>query len=193
MNGTRVVVADTEKVFRQQLREMLKHAGYLVVAEAGDAKAALHNISQTEPDLVVLDVELAGFGDLQLLRVLEERRVAPVVLAIPYNHRLLEEMAGAGGVFGILVKPVQEAALLPTMESALVNFKRVKELEKENRKLRRELETRKMVERAKGLLMKNRNMTEGEAYRYLQKLSMDRCMSMMKVAKQVILSFQRQQ
>lgn len=191
MNSTRVVVADTEKIFRQQLREMLKHAGYLVVAEAGDAKTALHHVSQTEPDLIVLDVELAGFGDLQILRVLEERRVAPVVLTIPYEHRLVTDMASAGGVFGILVKPVQEAALLPTMESALVNFKRVKDLEKQNRKLSRELETRKLVERAKGLLMKNRNMTEEDAYRYLQKLSMDRCVSMMKVAKQIIISFQR--
>lgn len=191
MNGTRVVVADTDEVFRKQLREMLKQTGYLVVAEAGDAKTLLHHISKTEPDVVILDVELAGFESLQLTRVLEECRLAPVVLTMPYDHRLVAEMAGTGGVFGILVKPVQEAALLPTLESAVACFKRVKDLEKENGKLRRELETRKLVERAKGLLMENKGMTESAAYRYLQKLSMDRCMSLGKVAKQIIISLQK--
>ncbi len=188
MDGTRIVLADSEKGLRKQLRETLKQAGYLVVGEAGDAKTVLHLVSQTEPELLVLDADLPGFEELQLIRVLEERRVVPVVLTIPYDHRLIAGMAAAGGVFGVLTKPVQEAALFAIIESALVNFRRVKDLEKENRKLQRELETRKVVERAKGLLMEKRNMSERDAFRYLQKLSMDRCVSMMKVAKQVIMS-----
>jgi response regulator NasT len=190
MDGTRIVLADSEKGLRKQLRETLKQAGYLVVGEAGDAKTVLHLVSQTEPELLVLDADLPGFEELQLIRVLEERRVVPVVLTIPYDHRLIAGMAAAGGVFGVLTKPVQEAALFAIIESALVNFRRVKDLEKENRKLQRELETRKVVERAKGLLMEKRNMSERDAFRYLQKLSMDRCVSMMKVAKQVIMSMQ---
>jgi len=190
MDGTRIVLADSEKGLRKQLRETLKQAGYLVVGEAGDAKTVLHLVSQTEPELLVLDADLPGFEELQLIRVLEERRAVPVVLTIPYDHRLIVGMAAAGGVFGILTKPVQEAALFTVIESALVNFRRVKDLEKENRKLQRELETRKVVERAKGLLMEKRNMSERDAFRYLQKLSMDRCVSMMKVAKQVIMSMQ---
>ncbi len=190
MNGARIVIADKEKGFRKQLREILKQAGYLVVGEAEDVKTTLHLVSQTEPELLVLDVDLPGFGEMQLIRVLEERRVVSVVLTFPYDHRLIVDMAAAGGVFGLLTKPVQETSVFPILESALVNFRRVKLLEKETGKLRQELETRKVVERAKGLLMEKKGMNEADAFRYLQKLSMDRCVSMMKVAKQTVITLQ---
>lgn len=191
MNGTRVVIADTDENYRKQVKEILKQAGYLVVAETSDVSSTLQCLSKTEPDLLILDIDLAGFDSMQVTRVLEESRLVPVVLTVPFSRRLVEEMATAGSIFGIVVKPVQEAALLPALETAMANFKRVKQLEKENMKLRRELETRKLVERAKGLLMEQKGISEKDAYRYLQKVSMDRCMSMLKVAKQVIAMMQK--
>ncbi|MCF8011861.1 MAG: ANTAR domain-containing protein [Clostridiales bacterium] len=191
MNGTRLVIADNAEDSRKALRELLRRAGYLVVAEAEDAKTALHHISKTEPDLAVLDTRLKGFENLQVMRVLEDRRTLPLVLAMDYDYKLVSEMASAGGVFGLLVKPVQETALIPTIESALVTFKQVKELEKKNQKLTSELENRKLVERAKGLLMEKKGVAEKDAYRYLQKLSMDKCISMKKAAKNIISYWQK--
>ncbi|MEW5898567.1 MAG: ANTAR domain-containing protein [Bacillota bacterium] len=189
MPVSRVVIADSDLNFRRQLKDILRHAGCTLIREAGEGKSALQIVFQTEPDLVILEDRIPGSEGIDLAEIIGEHRVAPVVLAVELNHQQnLEELARKTGVYGLLTKPLQETNILPVLEAALANFERVARLQKEVKDLRKQLETRKLVEQAKGLLMEKKGFSEQEAYKYLQKISMDRCLPLARVARQVILT-----
>ena len=193
MYGTRIVIADADAAFRKKLKETLIHAGYLVVGEVGDGRSALKVIFQTEPDLVIMDAKLPGAEGLEIVRIIEEHRAAPVILLSASHERDLLEEAKSSRIFAFLVKPLSEAHLFPAIELALANFNKFLKLEEENRKLKKMLETRKLVERAKGLLMEAKGMSEQEAYKYMQKMSMDNCFPIAGVARQIIKYFGRKE
>ncbi len=186
----RVMVAVADKGFQQQLFDVLKRAGYLVVAGYSDAKTALQAALQIEPDIIIVDDNLPG-GSLMLVRDIYEHGLAPVLLATDYAEQDMLHMAKVPGIFGILVKPLQETAVLPAIEVAVHTFNRIKSLEAEIKRLKKELENRKLVERAKGLLMDTYGMTEKEAFRFMQKKSMDKCVPLNKIAKNVIIKLQK--
>ena len=189
MFGTRIVIADADPAFRKKLKETLVHAGYMVVADVGHGRALLKAVFQTEPDLVIKDARLPGAEGLEIERIIEEHRAAPVILLTASHEQELLEEAKDSWIFAYLVKPLSEAHLFPAIELAIANFKKFLHLEEENKKLKRALESRKLVEKAKGLVMEAKGLSEREAYKYLQKLSMDSCLPIAGVARQIIACF----
>ncbi|HHW43580.1 ANTAR domain-containing protein [Desulfofundulus thermobenzoicus] len=186
MFRTRIIIAHSDKDFTRRLKEILRHAGYMVVGDAGDGRVLLQMVFQTTPDLVIMEDQLPGGEGISVPGIIEEHRVAPVVLTTGALHYNPAELVRVPGVYGILPGPLLEEMVVPTIEMALALFERVMRLEKEIGALRRTLEERKLVERAKGLLMEKKGLGEREAYKYLQKLSMDRCLSMARVARELI-------
>ena len=192
MGQTRVVIADDESIIRMDLKEMLTHAGYLVVGEAGDGMSAVHLARKVRPDLVIMDIKMPGLDGVSAAKVLTEEQIAPVLLLTAYSERELIDAAREAGVVAYLVKPFREAELLPAMEIALARFQEFEELRREVEDLRDALETRKLVERAKGILMDSQGLTEAEAFRRIQQISMNTRRPMREVASAILLAQEAQ-
>jgi AmiR/NasT family two-component response regulator len=190
---TRIVIADDSSVFAMDLREMLQNLGYLVVGEAGDGKSAVNLARELRPDVVLMDIRMPDMNGIDAAKILTEERVAPVVLLTAYSDRDLIQEARAAGVVGYLVKPVQEANLAPAIEIAMARFSEFRELEKDVDNLEEQLETRKLVDRAKGILMDTQGLTESAAFRRIQKMSMNTRKSMKEIAQAIILTFEASQ
>lgn len=186
MFGTRIVIADADAVNRKKIKEMLLQAGFLVTGEVGDGRNALKVILQTEPDLVIMDSKLPGVQGLGIIRVIEENRTAPVILLIESHEQGLLEEVKDYWIFGCLPKPLSDVQLFPAIEIALANFKKFTKLVEENKRLKTALEERKLVEKAKGMVMEAMGLSEQEAYKYMQKLSMDKCVPIARVARNII-------
>lgn len=190
MFGTRIVIADADAAYRRVLREAFRHADYQVAGETSDARTALQIIFQNDPNVIVMDPRLPGSESVDVTGIIDEHRVAPVVAVVSHARREFEDYARLPGVYGILLKPLQDWMIQPVIETSLANFERAAKLEKELKEVRRELESRKVVERAKGLLMERKRMSEKDAYKYLQKISMDKCVPLAKVAREIIRYYQ---
>ncbi|NLD73842.1 MAG: response regulator [Chloroflexi bacterium] len=188
MERIRVVIADDESVITMDLREMLTNLGYLVVGEAGDGRSAVNLARELRPDLVLMDIKMPDLDGIEAARILTEERIAPTVLLTAFSQRDLVERAKEAGVVGYLVKPIQEADLAPAIEVALSRFAEFRELEKEVDDLQDQLETRKLVDRAKGILMDSQGLSEADAFRRIQKMSMNTRKSMKEIAQAVILT-----
>jgi len=184
----RVVIADDESIICMDLREMLGNLGYLVVGEAGDGRSAVNLARELRPDVVLMDIKMPDLDGIEASRMLTEERIAPVVLLTAFSQRDLVERAKEAGVVGYLVKPVQEADLAPAIEIALARFVEFRELEQEVDNLQDQLETRKLVDRAKGILMDTQGLTEAAAFRRIQKMSMNTRKSMKEIAQAIILT-----
>ena len=191
LERTRVIVADDESIIRMDLREMLTNLGYLVVGEAGDGRSAVNLARELRPDVVIMDIKMPGGIDgIDAAKILTEERIAPVVLLTAYSQRELVERAKEAGVVGYIVKPFRESDLVPAIEVALARFAEFRALEKEVGNLKEALETRKLVDRAKGILMDTQGLTEAEAFRRIQKMSMNTRKPMKEVAEAIILAHQ---
>jgi AmiR/NasT family two-component response regulator len=192
---TRVIIADDESIIRMDLREMLTNLGYLVVGEVGDGRSAVNLARELKPDVVIMDIKFEGdeFDGIDAARALTEERIAPVLLLTAYSQRDLVVRAREAGVVGYLVKPFREADLVPAIEVALARFEEFRAMEKEVGGLKETLETRKFVDRAKGILMDTQGLTEADAFRKIQKMSMNTRKPMRDVAEAIILAHQTQQ
>jgi len=188
LERVRVVIADDESVICMDLREMLSNLGYLVVGEAGDGKSAVNLARELRPDVVIMDVKMPDMDGIEATSVLTGDRIAPVVLLTAFSQRDLIERAKQAGVVAYLVKPVKETDLAPAIEVALARFAEFREMEKEVDSLQEQLETRKMVDRAKGILMDSQSLSESEAFRRIQKMSMNTRKSMKEIAQAIILT-----
>jgi AmiR/NasT family two-component response regulator len=188
----RVVIADDESIIRMDLKEMLTHLGYLVVGEAGDGMSAVHMARELRPDLVILDIKMPGLDGVSAAKILTEEQVAPVLLLTAYSQRDLIEGAKDAGVVAYLVKPFREAELLPAIEIAMARFREFEELRDEVDDLKDALETRKLVERAKGILMQTQGLGEAEAFRRIQQISMNTRKPMREVASAILLAQEAQ-
>lgn len=188
MTQTRVVIADDESIIRMDLREMLASLGYLVVGEAGDGISAVNLARELKPDLVIMDIKMPDLDGIAAAKMLTEERIAPVLLLTAFSQQELVEGAKEAGVVGYIVKPFRESELVPAIEVALARFKEFRALEREANDLRDTLETRKLVERAKGILMDTQGLKEAEAFRKIQKLSMNSRKSMRQIAEAVLLA-----
>ena len=188
MERKRILIADDESIIRLDLREMLTNLGYLVVGEAGDGQSAVNMARELKPDLVIMDIRMPNLDGIEAAEILTEEKIAPVVLLTAYSQKDLVDRAKAAGVVGYLVKPFKETDLSPAIEVALARFAEFKVLHQEVHDLQLALETRKLVDRAKGILMDTKNMTEAEAFRTIQTLSMNKRRPMKEVAEALIMA-----
>lgn len=192
MGPKRVVIADDESIIRMDLKEMLTSLGYLVVGEAGDGLSAVHMARELRPDLVIMDIKMPGLDGLSAAKVLMEEQIAPVLLLTAYSQRDLVEGARDAGVVAYLVKPFREAELVPAIEIALARFQEFEQLRREVEDLKEALETRKLVERAKGILMESQGLSEAESFRKIQQISMNTRKPMREVASAILLAHEAQ-
>jgi response regulator NasT len=192
MGKKRIIIADDESLILMDLREMLTNLGYLVVGETMDPKSAVNMARELRPDLVIMDIKFEGqdFDGIDAAKILTEEKIAPVLLLSAYSQKELVQRALEAGVGGYLVKPFRESDLPPAIEVAISRFQEFLRLQKEVGTLKLALETRKLVDRAKGILMDQHKMSEAEAFRKIQKMSMDTRKPMKEVAEAIILAYQ---
>ena len=183
-----ILIVDDESIIRFDLRERLTGLGYTVVGEAADGEAAVTLARRLQPDLVLMDIKMPKMDGITAASILLQERIAPVVLLTAFSDRDLIEDAREAGVLGYISKPFREADLVPTLEVAIARFEELRAMERENVNLKQTLETRRLVDRAKGILMDTQGLSEGAAFRRIQKLAMDRRKSMKEIAEAIILA-----
>ncbi|MBN1217417.1 MAG: response regulator [Anaerolineae bacterium] len=193
MERARLVIADDESIVRTDLKEMLTSLGYLVVGEVGDGRSAVNLARELKPDAVLMDIKMPDMDGIEAAKILTEEQVAPVVLLTAYSQKELVDRAKDAGVVGYLIKPFRETDLMPAIEVALSRFKEFQAVRQEVEDLQNALETRKLVERAKGILIDTQSMSEQEAFRKIQKMSMNTRKPMKEVAEAIILAHETHQ
>jgi AmiR/NasT family two-component response regulator len=182
----RVVVAEDEAVIRLDIVEMLREVGYDVVGEAADGESAIRLAEELRPDLVVMDIKMPILDGISAAERIARARIAPVVLLTAFSQKELVERARDAGAMAYVVKPFTSADLIPALEIALSRHAEISSLESEISDLTERFETRKLVERAKSLLQTSMGLSEPEAFRWIQKTSMDRRLTMREVAETVL-------
>jgi response regulator NasT len=183
---TRVLIAEDEALIRLDLKEMLEEEGYSVVAEVGDGQQAVEQATAQRPDLVILDIQMPVLDGLAAAERIASERIAPVIVLTAFSQRELVERARDAGAMAYLVKPFSKNDLVPAIEVARARFAEMHALDSEVRTLEERLETRKVVEKAKGRLMADRGITEAEAFRWIQRTAMNERTSMKALAEQIL-------
>lgn len=187
----RVVVAEDEALIRLDLVEMLTEAGYEVVGQAGDGEAAIEITEKEKPDLVVMDVKMPKLDGISAAERIANQRIAPVVILTAFSQKDLVERARDAGAMAYLTKPFTIDDLMPAIELAVSRFQEIKQLDAEVTDLQEQLKARKIIEKAKGILMKNLSITEPEAFKWMQKTAMDKRRAMTDVAQLVMDEFEK--
>lgn len=182
----KVLVVEDEALIRLDLAEMLTEEGYVVAGEAADGEQAVELARRLHPDLVIMDIKMPKMDGITAATSIVEERIAPVVMLTAFSQRELIEQARDAGAMAYLVKPFARRELVPAIELAVSRFAEKRALEDEVATLGERLETRKVVDRAKGLLMTRQQMTEPEAFRWIQRTAMDRRTTMKAVAEAVV-------
>ena len=186
MRPLRIVIADNESIIRMDLKEMLEEAGHTVVGEAVNGQKAVELAKKYRPDLVIMDVKMPNMDGITAAKLISAEKLAPVLLLTAFSQKEIVEKAKESGVLAYLVEPVKEANLFPAIEIALSRFGEMQELEKELEDLKHSLETRKILDRAKGILMDAHHLNESEAFRRIQQYSMAKRISIREVAEAII-------
>ena len=182
----RVVIAEDEAIIRLDLKEILEAEGYAVIGETGRGDEAIDLVRMLEPDLVILDIKMPGMNGIDVAKVISDEGLAAVILLTAFSQQDLIQEASNAGVLAYLVKPFQRSDLVPSIELALGRFKEISDLKQETLMLQESLQTRKLVDRAKGLLIDNYGLKESDAYRYLQKKAMEDRTTMKAVAEDIL-------
>jgi response regulator NasT len=184
--AVRVVIAEDEAIIRLDLKETLEEEGYEVVGETGRGDDAVQLVRDTKPDIAILDIKMPGIDGLQAAREITTERGAAVLILTAFSQRDLIEQARDAGALAYLVKPFQRSELIPAVEVALGRFQEMRALEDEVKGLEDQLETRRLVDRAKGLLMDKHALSENDAFSFIQKTAMSERTTMKSVAQQII-------
>ena len=187
----RVVIAEDEAIIRLDLKESLEAEGYAVIGETGRGDEAIDLVRMLEPDLVILDIKMPGMNGIDAAKVISDEGLAAVILLSAFSQQDLIKEASNAGVLAYLVKPFQRSDLVPSIELALGRFEEISGLKQEAVMLKESLETRKLVDRAKGLLIDNYGLKESDAYRYLQKKAMEDRTTMKAVAEDILTDTSR--
>jgi two-component system, response regulator PdtaR len=183
---TRVVIAEDEAIIRLDLKEMLQEEGYEVVAECGRGDDAIDLVRQHEPDLAILDVKMPGLDGISAAQEITGLKTTAVLILTAFSQRHLIERARDAGALAYLVKPFQKAELVPAIEVALGRLRDMQALDAEVRDLEEQLETRKLVDRAKGKLMDGNGLSEAQAFTFIQRTAMSDRQTMASVATRII-------
>lgn len=191
MEGLKIIIADDEALIRLDLREMLTEAGHTVLGEASDGEEAVELARRLKPDLVIMDVKMPKMDGITAAGIITVQHIAPVLLLTAYSQQDVVERANSSGVMAYLVKPVREEQLFATMQVAIARFKGYQKMDSELAGLRESLETRKLLDRAKGILMAAHGFTEDEAYSKMRQYSMNRRITLKELAEAVIASAEK--
>jgi len=184
----RIVLAEDETIIRMDLREQLENLGYQVVADVTDGEAAVKVSRESRPDVVVMDIKMPGMDGISAARKLTGETICPVVLVTAFSDAELIGKANEAGVMAYVMKPIRQGDLNPAIELAVSRFSEYRLLVDEVKDLAQRLETRKLLERAKGILMDSHKLSETQAFQRIQKISMDRRKSMKDVAEAILLA-----
>jgi len=190
MRPLRILIADDESIRLLSLRAQLTALGYQVVAEATTGAEAVALARQTQPDLAILDIKMPGMDGIEAAEQITQAQPIPIILLTAYSESQLVERAARANISAYLMKPVAEEDLLPAIALALARFSEFQALRQEVVSLREALEARKVIERAKGILMRRLNLTEEEAFRRLQRQSQDTNRKLAEVAQAIVLADQ---
>ena len=188
VEALRIVIAEDEPLIRMDLRRTLENMGHVVIGEAGDGAKAVELARETRPDICILDIKMPEMDGIDAAKVISTEGIAPVLLLTAYSQKDLVERARDAGVFAYLVKPFKETDLMPAIDIAIARYEEFLELESEVSKLEDKLETRKAVDRAKGILMDQYQLKEQDAFRRIQIQSMNTRKSMREIAEAIIIA-----
>ncbi|MER3459493.1 MAG: response regulator [Chloroflexota bacterium] len=188
MRSLRVVIAEDEPLVTQTLTEQLRHLGHRVIGEAANGEEVVNMVLDARPDLVIMDIKMPKLSGLQASRAIMEKAPVPIILLTAYTDDAFIEEAASVGAMAYLVKPVDERDLVPAIRLVVSQFEQLQSLRREVDDLREALETRKLVERAKGVLMEVHGLREAEAFHRIRKASMDARKSMREVAEAILLT-----
>ena len=183
---TRIVIAEDEAIIRLDLRETLEEEGYIVVADTGRGDDAIELVRQHRPDVAIFDIKMPGLDGLEAARVVSAEKICPVVMLTAFSQREVIEQARDAGALAYLVKPFQKTDLVPAIELAIGRFREMLTLSGERDALGEQLELRKLLDRAKGLLIDKHSMTEQSAFDFIQKSAMSTRAKMVDVANQIL-------
>ncbi len=186
MKSLKILLADDEAILRLDLREMLIDAGHKIIGEAGNGQEAVKMARELKPEFVIMDVKMPVMDGISAAKAIAAENIAPVLLLTAYSQQDIVDKAKDAGVIAYLVKPVREEQLFPAMEIAVSRFEELQEMNRELAELKESLATRKLLDRAKGILMTAHGMTEQEAYRKMQQFSMAKRISLKELAESII-------
>lgn len=186
LRGLKILLADDEALLRLDLREMLDDAGHDIVGEASNGEEAVELARRLKPDFIIMDVKMPIMDGLTAAKIIAAENIAPVLLLTAYSQQDIVEKAKDAGVIAYLVKPIREEQLFPAMEIAASRFAELQKLNEELLDLKESLATRKLLDRAKGILMSAHGMTEQEAYRKMQQYSMAKRITLKELAESII-------
>ena len=184
--SVRIVVAEDEAIIRLDLVETLAEEGYVVVADTGRGDHAVDLVREHKPDVALFDIKMPGMDGLEAARIVSAERLCPVVMLTAFSQRQVIEQARDAGALAYLVKPFQKTDLVPAIELAIGRFVEMKSLEGERDQLGQQLELRKLLDRAKGLLIDEHKMSEQDAFDFIQKTAMGRRLRMKQVAEGIL-------
>lgn len=192
MRSLKIVIVDDESIIRLDLKQMLQEAGHKVIGEASDGQQAVELTRTLYPDLVIMDIKMPNMDGITAAGIINAEHLAPVLLLTAYSQQDVVEAASDSGVIAYLVKPIKEEQLFPAIEIAMSRFGDIQDLEQQIASLKETLEMRKLVERAKGILMELHGLNEDIAYKKLQQYAMNKRKGIKEVAQAVIKSYDNQ-
>ena len=182
----RIVLAEDEAIIRLDLRESLQEEGYDVVGDVGRGDKAVEMVDELRPDVAIFDIKMPGMSGLEAAKIVSDKKICPVVMLTAFSQREIIEQARDAGALAYLVKPFQKTDLVPAIELAIARFAELKSLSGEVAALGAQLEIRKLVDRAKGVLIDKHQMSESDAFSYIQSMAMSQRMKMGDIAEQII-------
>lgn len=184
--ATRIVLAEDEAIIRLDLRESLQEEGYEIVGDVGRGDKAVELVRETKPDVAIFDIKMPGMSGLEAAKIVSDAKICPVVMLTAFSQREIIEQARDAGALAYLVKPFQKTDLVPAIELAIARFAELRSLSGEVAALGAQLEIRKLMDRAKGLLIDQHKMTEADSFSYIQSMAMSERKKMGEIAEQII-------
>ncbi|MCM3572300.1 response regulator [Mesobacillus subterraneus] len=188
----RLMVVEDESIVRMDVSLMLEDAGYSVVAQAGDGEKAVEQAFEHKPDLIIMDIKMPKLNGLKASEIISKKTGTPILLLTAYSQKEFVDKAKNANIFGYLVKPITETSLIPAVEIALQQAERSSKFQKKLNQMENKLKSRKMIEKAKGILMSRMNLPEDAAFQKMRKISMDKQVPMESIAKRIILKYEAQ-
>ena len=182
----RIVLAEDEAIIRLDLRESLQEEGYEVIGDVGRGDKAVEMVEALRPDVAIFDIKMPGMSGLEAAKIVSDKKICPVVMLTAFSQREIIEQARDAGALAYLVKPFQKTDLVPAIELAIARFAELRSLSGEVAALGAQLETRKLIDRAKGVLIDKHRLSESDAFAFIQSMAMSQRMKMGDIAEQII-------